>query len=136
LRNRISTEDFTINQNNLSKRKIAFEKRLQAMIGYVKTKACRSKTIGNYFNDLAIKPCGICDNCINEKSIVVSKTEFENITMIIEKLTEKVPVHSNLLLKNLNTFKKEKVWKVLNYLQAENKISITGDGLVGKWKGL
>jgi len=136
LRNRISTEDFTINQNNLSKRKIAFEKRLQAMIGYVKTKACRSKTIGNYFNDLAIKPCGICDNCINEKSIVLSKTEFENITMIIEKLTEKVPVHSNLLLKNLNTFKKEKVWKVLNYLQAENKISITGDGLVGKWKGL
>src|SRR5450759_944359 len=136
LRNRISTEDFTINQNNLSKRNIAFEKRLQAMIGYVKTKACRSKTIGNYFNDLAIKPCGICDNCINEKSIVVSKTEFENITMIIEKLTEKVPVHSNLLLKNLNTFKKEKVWKVLNYLQAENKISITGDGLVGKWKGL
>lgn len=136
LRNRISTEDFTINQNNLSKRKIAFEKRLQAMIGYVKTKACRSKTIGNYFNDLAIKPCGICDNCINEKSIIVSKTEFENITMIIEKLTEKVPVHSNLLLKNLNTFKKEKVWKVLNYLQAENKISITGDGLVGKWKGL
>lgn len=136
LRNRISTEDFTINQNNLSKRKIAFEKRLQAMIGYVKTKACRSKTIGNYFNDLAIKSCGICDNCINEKSIVVSKTEFENITMIIEKLTEKVPVHSNLLLKNLNTFKKEKVWKVLNYLQAENKISITGDGLVGKWKGL
>ncbi len=136
LRNRINVEDFTINQNNLSKRKIAFEKRLQAMIGYVKTKACRSKTIGNYFNDLAIKPCGICDNCINEKSIVVSKTEFENITMIIEKLTEKVPVHSNLLLKNLNTFKKEKVWKVLNYLQAENKISITGDGLVGKWKGL
>ncbi len=102
------------------------------MISYVKTNACRSKIIGNYFNDLSIKSCGICDNCIKEKNIVVSTTEFENITMIIEKLTVSSPVHSNLLLKNLNTFKKEKVWKVLNYLQAENKICITEGGLVGK----
>ena len=92
--------------------------------------------IGNYFNDLAIKPCGICDNCIHEKGIVVTKTEFENITTAIEKLIDKAPVHANLLLKSLNTFKKEKVWKVLNYLQAENRISITEEGLVSKGKSL
>ncbi|MBA3673576.1 MAG: RecQ family ATP-dependent DNA helicase [Chitinophagaceae bacterium] len=136
LKNRVNVADFTINQNNLSKRKIAFEKRVKAMISYVNTKACRSKTIGNYFNDISIKPCGICDNCINEKTIVVSKAEFENIVMIIEKITAKAPILSELLLKSLASFKKEKVWKVLNYLQAENKISITEDGLVAKWKGL
>lgn len=136
VRNRIRTADFFINQNNLSKRKIAFEKRVEAIISYVKTKTCRSKMIGNYFNDLSINSCGICDNCINEKAIIVSKTEFENITMIIDKLTAKAPVHSNVLLKSLNTFKKEKMWKVLNYLQAENKISITKEGLVAKSKGL
>ena len=134
LRNRVNIEDFAINQNNLSGRKIAFEKRFQAMISYVKTKACRSKTVANYFNDVSAMPCGICDNCINEKSVLVSKIEFENIIAIIEKLTEKVPVHSNLLLKSLNTFKKEKVWKVLNYLHGENKISITENGLVSKRK--
>ncbi|HEV8080152.1 MAG TPA: ATP-dependent DNA helicase RecQ [Chitinophagaceae bacterium] len=136
LENRVNVADFAINQNNLSKRKIAFEKRVMTMISYVNTKACRSKTIGNYFNDISIKPCGICDNCINEKTIVVSKAEFENIVMIIEKITAKAPVQSDVVLKSLNTFKKEKVWKVLNYLQAENKISITEDGLVAKWKGL
>ncbi len=134
LRNRINTEDFSINQNNLSKRKTAFEKRVQAMAGYVKTNMCRSKMIGNYFNDLSIKPCGICDNCINEKGVIVSKAEFENITMSIEKLTAKAPIHSNLLLKSLNTFRKEKVWKVLNFLQAENKINISQEGLVSKRK--
>jgi len=134
LRNRVNTEDFTINQTNLLKRKIAFEKRLQAMIRYVKTKACRSKTIANYFNDISAKPCGICDNCINEKEIVITKTEFENIVEEIKKLTKEVPVSSIVLLKKLNTFKKEKVWKVLNYLQAENKISISLDGLVTKSK--
>ena len=106
------------------------------MISFVNTKVCRSKTIGNYFNDLRIKACGICDNCINEKGIIVSKTEFENITVIVEKLTTTSPVQSNLLLKSLSSFKKEKVWKVLNYLQAENKISITEEGLIGKAKGL
>ena len=92
--------------------------------------------IGNYFNDFSIKPCGICDNCINEKGIVISKSEFESITMIIEKLTATQPLPSNILLKNLNNFKKEKVWKVLNYLQGENKIRITEDGLVGNEKSI
>jgi ATP-dependent DNA helicase RecQ len=134
LRNRINTEDFTINQNNISKRKIAFEKRLKAIIQYVKIKACRSKTIANYFNDISAKPCGICDNCINEKEIVITKTEFENIVEEIKKLTREIPVSSNIVFKNLNMFKKEKVWKVLNYLQAEDKINISLDGLVTKTK--
>ena len=134
LKNRVNVADFAINQNNLSKRKIAFEKRVKAMISYVKTKACRSKTIGNYFSDISITPCGICDNCINEKAVVVSKAEFENIVMVIEKIIAKGPVQSDLLFKSLSTFKKEKVWKVLNYLQSESKISITEDGLVAKWK--
>jgi ATP-dependent DNA helicase RecQ len=132
LRNRMHTENFTINQSNLSKRKTAFEERVIAMISYVKTGVCRSKNIGNYFNDLAIKPCGICDNCINEKGIIISKTEFENISTVIEKLTTTLPVSSAVLLKSLSMFKKEKVWKVLNYLQAENKVSITGEGLISK----
>ena len=133
LRNRVTTEDFTIDQNNLLKRKTAFEKRLKAMLDYIKTKACRSKTIANYFNDVSVKPCGVCDNCINEKAIVISKTEFENIVSEMKKFTE-APVASKVLLQNLNKFKKEKVWKVLNYLQGENKISISLEGLVIKIK--
>jgi ATP-dependent DNA helicase, RecQ family len=136
LRNRINTEDFTINQNNISKRKIAFEKRLQAMINYIKSKTCRSKMIGNYFNDLSIKSCCICDNCINEKGISVSKEEFENITGEIQKLIGSTPVHSAVLIKSLHVFKKEKVWKVMNYLQSENRISISTDGLVGTRKSI
>ena len=136
LLNRVNVEDFTINQINLSKRKTAFEKRVKAMINYIKTKQCRSKTIGNYFNDLTIKSCGICDNCINEKETIISKTEFENISSVIESLIIDAPVHSNIVLKNLKTFKKEKIWKVINYLQSENKISITSDGLVDKRKDI
>ena len=135
LRNRINAADFSINQDNLLKRKAAYEKRVKAMIVYVNIHSCRSKTIGNYFNDLSIKPCGICDICINEKVLVISKTEFENINTNIEKLIQETPVHSNSLIKNLGAFKKDKVWKVINYLLSENKLSITEDGLISKNKG-
>ncbi|MEJ7822775.1 MAG: ATP-dependent DNA helicase RecQ [Chitinophagaceae bacterium] len=135
LRNRINAVDLNINQDNLLKRKTAYEKRVKAMIGYVNIHACRSKTIGNYFDDLSIKPCGICDNCISEKGLKISKTEFENINMNIEKLIQEAPIHSNSLLKNLGAFKKDKVWKVINYLLSENKLSITEAGLISKKKG-
>ena len=130
LRNRVTTEDFRINQNNLFKRKIAFEKRLDAMLNYVQAKTCRSKMIGNYFNDLAIKACGICDNCINENEIVITSAEFEGITEEIENIVKDSPVNAAILLKNLTRFKKEKIWKVLNFLQSENKITINNEGLV------
>lgn len=130
LRNRIKAEDLKINQSNLLKRKTAFDKRVSAMLNFVKTHECRSKKIGNYFNDLTIKPCGICDNCINEKNIVVTNTEFENIAFTIKRLTEKEAQLPDFIFKNLPAIKKEKVWKVLNYLQAENKVSITEAGFI------
>ena len=132
LRNRVNTEDFFIDQKNISKRKLAFEKRLQAMINYIETKACRSKTIGNYFNDVQIKSCDICDNCINQKMVEVSKKEFEEIHAAIGKLITEAPLPAHVLLKNLDKFKKNKVWKVLDYLQSEKRIRITGEGLIGK----
>ncbi len=88
--------------------------------------------IGNYFNDASIKACGICDNCINEKNLIITKDEFENICRMIYKLIDNRSVAVKELLLNLIKFKKNKIWKVLNYLQSENKIKITRDGSIGK----
>jgi ATP-dependent DNA helicase RecQ len=133
LQNRMDTQDFTINMLNINKRKLAFEKRIRGMITYVnKTGICRSKMIGNYFNDISIKPCGICDNCINEKNLIIAKEEFENICTMIYKIIDNRSVTVKELLLNLVKFKKNKIWKVLNYLQSENKLIITRDGSIGK----
>lgn len=133
LQNRVNTEDLTFNIINLNKRKVAFEKRCQAMTAYVKkTLICRSKIIGNYFGDLKIEACGVCDNCINQKSLIISKEEFDNISNSIYKLLHNTSLNSKSLLKQLEIFKKNKVWKVLNYLQSENKISVNKDGILSK----
>ncbi len=88
--------------------------------------------IGTYFNDVSIKPCGICDNCINEKNLVIAKDEFENICSMIYKLIDNSSIPVKELLFKLVKFKKNKIWKVLNYLQSEDKIKITRDGSIVK----
>ncbi len=133
LQNRMDTQDFSINMVNINKRKIAFEKRIRGMITYInKTVICRSKMIGNYFNDVSIKPCDICDNCIYEKNLIIAKEEFENICSMIYNIIDNRSITVKELLLNLVKFKKNKVWKVLNYLQSENKLIITRDGSIGK----
>jgi ATP-dependent DNA helicase RecQ len=39
-----------------------------AMLQYIKENSvCRSKWIGNYFGDTAVRDCDICDNCLERK---------------------------------------------------------------------
>ena len=67
LQNRVRAEDLFINEKNILKRKIAFEKRLNAMINFCTNQSrCRSEMIGNYFDDYDLHPCGICDNCLQK----------------------------------------------------------------------
>src|SRR6185437_7321239 len=62
IQNRVKAEDLYINEQNILKRKKAFEKRLDAMVNFATNEArCRSIMIGTYFNDNAISACGICD---------------------------------------------------------------------------
>ncbi|MEO6836880.1 MAG: RecQ family zinc-binding domain-containing protein [Ginsengibacter sp.] len=101
------------------------------MINYLKNKRdCRSKMIAFYFNDDKVRQCGICDNCLKNKSVIISNIEFESISSDIKSLSSKMSIsYSNLVLK-LSSFKENKVWKVLIFLQEENIISIDNHGMI------
>jgi ATP-dependent DNA helicase RecQ len=130
-RNRVNTSDLVINQKNVLKRKHAFEKRLQAIIEYIKDQhTCRSKMIATYFNDLNSKRCGICDNCLNEKNLSITKEEFEKIKEGIKNSISEKPASSKQLLHQMQEFKQNKILKILHFLQEENIVSITEDGFI------
>jgi len=131
LRNRIKAEDITINMTAYNKRKEQFQKRMKQMVSYVKEEAqCRSRIIGSYFGDSAIKACGICDNCLKQKATSLTKEEFESIHHRIINIIKYEPLHTKELMLKLNGIKKEKVWKVLELLQAENKVEADAGGRV------
>lgn len=131
LRNRIKTEDLTINMSAYNLRKENFRLRCKEMIRYINEKAdCRSQMIASYFGDHSLNRCGVCDNCLRLRSVQLSKEEFEMINHQIISTISPGPLHTKDLLLRLNGIKKEKAWKVIEFLQAESKIKMDKDGFV------
>jgi ATP-dependent DNA helicase RecQ len=77
-----------------------------------------------------MKNCGICDNCLRLKAISLSKEEFENIHKTIVTALQQRSLKAKELLSALKGIKKEKAWKVIEFLQAENRIEMGTSGLI------
>ncbi|MEO6540635.1 MAG: RecQ family ATP-dependent DNA helicase, partial [Ferruginibacter sp.] len=136
LQNRMYNDNYQVNTADHLKRKENFEERANAMINYIKTSTgCRSRHIANYFTDLKINACGICDNCINEKVIQISTEEFNSIRNRLMNITNGGSLTVHEILNSLKEVKKEKVWKVIEYLLAENEIQSDKDGIISFIKG-
>lgn len=130
---RVRVEDISINQVNYAQRKKRFEDRIHQFVSFTaNNKDCRSVIIGNYFGDAAIKPCGICDNCLARKKNDVAAEEFANIQHQIENALSNGALNIDVLLQQVKNVSKEKVWKVIDFLQAENKLVVNQDGQITK----
>ena len=62
--------------------------------------------------------------------MTLSKEEFDTIHAGVLTIVQNKPVHIKDLMLQLNGIKKEKVWKVIEFLQAENKIEIDTNGWI------
>lgn len=131
LQNRMYNDSYSINLNNYNNRRENFEKRAGAMIQFIKDKeACRSMAIAGYFDAPLTKTCNICDNCFNKKDNTISGEEFKIIAGKIFDALQQQPLSLNDIQLHLKIIKKEKLWKVLQYLQAENKLKVSSDGII------
>lgn len=131
LQNRAPAQHLVFNHTNFLKRKQQYQLRVDAMEKFVTLQqSCRSQYIGNYFGDRNIKPCGVCDNCLQQKNVHLSTEEFTRISESILSDINENATEIQFLLNKLTSFKKDKVWKVLNYLQAEGKVLVSEEGLI------
>jgi ATP-dependent DNA helicase RecQ len=131
LRNRVRVEDLLVNMELYHKRKEKFVSRVKIIIQYVQELVtCRSKMIGSYFGDNKLHNCKVCDNCLRQKKVHIDEKEFERISSRIQTVLAPQPLPSKELLDQLGTIKKEKAWKVIEFLQAENKLEVDNAGWV------
>jgi ATP-dependent DNA helicase RecQ len=129
LRDRIRIEEFYIDKIEHNKRKERYANRIDRMIAYIhEGSECRSKIIGNYFGDANLLDCGICDNCLKRKKRIFTKEEFEIINNRLHEHISGKGLHTKDLLEKLSGLNKEKVWSVIEYLQAEKKIELDKKG--------
>lgn len=128
-KNRVPVQDLILNTTLYNKRRESFIRRVETIISYAKENNCRSRFISNYFGDKDAKDCGICDNCLRKKSTELSVEEFQKISSIIsQQLSEKQLTASELM--NSIKIKKEKAWKVIEFMLEENKIAVDEKGLL------
>lgn len=131
LRRRVKAEEITIDKVAFDLRKMQFLGRIKQMQSFVsESKECRSRIIGLYFGDEHIKNCGICDNCLRNKNTELSKEEFDTLHLRILAIVKNESLHSRDLLEKLTGTKKEKALKVIEFLQAENKLMVDQKGWV------
>jgi ATP-dependent DNA helicase RecQ len=133
LLNRASTRHLQFNGEVYNQRKQLYEQRVAAMLNYIELKTdCRSKHISAYFGDATVKDCGICDNCLAKKSNEITTEEFKKIEAIIyaQILTNGIAIQ--LLMQRLKYIKKEKLHKVMEFLQSEKLIIVNELGIVKK----
>lgn len=131
LRRRVKAEEITIDKVAFDLRKMQFLGRIKQMQSFVsESKECRSRIIGLYFGDEHIKNCGICDNCLRNKNTELSKEEFDTLHQRILAIVKNESLHSRDLLEKLTGTKKEKALKVIEFLQAENKLMVDQKGWV------
>jgi len=134
LQNRMYNDSFKINLENFIKRKEKFEIRVGAIVHYIQeTNACRSMVIADYFNAPLSKRCGICDNCIKEKNLNISKEEFDSIADGIFKSIKGKSVSIKDLLASMKGVSKDKLWKVIDYLQSEQQVVVSKEGSISKY---
>lgn len=129
--NRAPAQFLHINHENYLHRKQQFELRTEAMLRYLHLqKDCRSKYISAYFGDIGVKECGICDVCLHKKGNSLTEEEFNKIKGRIFYHVDGMAIPVKELLQDLHNIKKEKIWKVLEFLQSENKIAIDEFGII------
>ena len=131
LRSRVKVEELLIDIVACNKRKEIFQARIKQMVYYTReTSQCRSQVIGAYFGDDKIRLCGICDNCLRQRSNTLTKEEFDSLHHRIINMVKYEAMPAKDLLLKLNGIKKEKAWQVIEFLQAEHKIDMDKNGLI------
>lgn len=79
-------ESLSIDFTMLERRKANEYQKLDRMVEYAETRACRQYTLLSYFGDPQARPCGICDNCGGVAPGTVVPADRPDSTTVAEDL--------------------------------------------------
>jgi ATP-dependent DNA helicase RecQ len=127
---RRKSTDIHIDERAYRFRKDQFLKRVQGMLSYVQSKSCRSTSIAEYFGEKESKPCGICDNCVRKEKEKLTPTEFEAIYQKLKTGSKQKPLTAAALFDQFADIHYEHLRKVIDFMQAENKLIVDAEGIV------
>jgi ATP-dependent DNA helicase RecQ len=127
---RRKSTDIHIDEKAYRFRKEQFVKRVNGMLNYVQTKSCRSTTIAEYFGEQESQACGICDNCVKKEKEKLTPAEFEAIYHKLRAGSKLQSLTPAALFDQFADIHYEHLRKVIDFMQAENKLVVDKEGIV------
>ena len=130
LLNRAPAQFLNIQQDHYLERKKLHTQRIAHIAQYASlNKICRSNYIGQYFGDKNTIVCGVCDNCLENKRTAISAADFNQVEMLL-KAHSSNGIDTNQLINQLKNISSKKIWTILDFLQSEEKITITEEKII------
>ena len=127
IHNRAPAKYLNFNNEAYLLRRQQFTQRTEKMLDYIDLEThCRSQFMALYFGDEKAGVCGVCDNCLHQKSLHITEEEWNAITNHILTQIPAAGININYLKIASQNIHKNKFWKVLTHLQQEQKIQSTG----------
>jgi ATP-dependent DNA helicase RecQ len=122
--------DINIDEEAYLFRKNQFVKRVTGMLEYVRTNNCRSRSIAGYFGEEDAEDCGCCDNCVKKSKGKLSNSDIQIISRKLIEKTAKEPIEAKFLFDRFPEIQSDHLKKVIDFMQAENKLVVDDDGFV------
>lgn len=111
------------------KLKLAYEKRLDALLSYVQTKnICRSIILLEYFGETAAEPCGHCDYCVEKNKAEPAAADIKALTAKILEIVEANNPRPDALIKLIPGTEPQLVKDILAVLIEDGHVLISPEG--------
>ncbi len=129
---RLDLSNFYLSPENYRLRKEAAQKRLEAMLHYIKDENhCRSQILLSYFGEKTRMRCGACDYCVKHHSLPLGEKEFEQIVEELKKIIKDQSISLPEVLRQMSPDSDEdNVMQVIVYLTENGKLVRDSFGLL------
>jgi ATP-dependent DNA helicase RecQ len=122
--------DVQIDRKAYKFRKEQFIKRARAMLDYIATPNCRSSFIARYFGEASPEDCAICDQCLRNRQPKLDPDQFTIIYKTVMERTHQQSIPAASLFDHFPEIHSGQLRKVIDFIQAENKLRVDADGFV------
>lgn len=123
---RFPTQDIIVDRKYYEERKLNYQQKMLAMLGYVEYKICRNIQLLNYFDEPDAKKCGVCDVCLEEKRMQQGDL-LEIISNQIIEVLKNAQLNTSDLIKSIKKGSEKEKLKVIRLMLDAGVISKSGD---------
>ena len=133
LQHRHDVKTLQISKQIWQKRKDYENKKLSDIQKYLtKKNSCRSQLLLQYFGEMTINKCGVCDLCTKEKINTIQNDNFQEISSAIKHILTDTEMNLEEICNNISNIRKDKIINILNFLFDKDKIIKFGNKY--QWK--